>query len=86
MKKDEGTREIEETQIDQPNIKDETVKKIISTDASATTSTPLLDSNNSVQKASYPSKQYGSTNAVNDSLNTTKGDLNSSVTGTMLRE
>ena len=86
VKKDEGNQEVEEKQEDQSDIKDEPVKKTISSDASATTSTPLLESNDSLEKASCPSMQYGSTNVANDSLNTTKSDLNSSVTGTIHRQ
>ena len=44
-------------------------------------SAPLLPSRSTTSKSSTPAKQYGTINALDDSVNTTKNDLNSSVTG-----
>ena len=84
VKKDEGNEEVKVNGEGQCNNK-HTIKEVIEySNASAATSTPLLATNDSVNASSFSSKNYGSTLAANDSFNTTKSDLNSSVTGNLL--
>ena len=84
VKKDEGNKEVKVNEEDQTNNKDTIQEVIRYSDAAAATSAPLLATNDAVNASSFSSKNYGSTLAANDSFNTTKSDLNSSVTGNLL--
>ena len=81
VKKNEENEDVKNRQIDKVEKKDTVQEVFKSADASATSSTPLLATNKTIEKADFPSDRYGSTAAPNDSLNTTKSDLNSSITG-----
>ena len=84
VKKDEGNKEVKVNEEDQTNNKDTIQEVIRYSDASQATYTPLLATNDAVNASSFSSKNYGSTLAANDSFNTTKSDLNSSITGNLL--
>ena len=81
VKKDEENEEVKDRKINKIEEKDTVQEVFTPADASVTSSTPLLASNKTIEKTDFPSNQYGSTAAPNDSLNTTKSDLNSSITG-----
>ena len=81
VKKNEENEEVKNRQVDNVENKDTVQEVFKSADVSATSSTPLLATNKTIEKTEFPSNQYGSTAAPNDSLNTTKSDLNSSITG-----
>ena len=84
VKKDEGNEEVKVNGEGQCNNKDTIQEVIRYSDASQATSTPLLATNDAVNASSFSPKNYGSTLAANDSFNTTKSDLNSSITGKLL--
>ena len=84
VKKDEGNEEVKVNGEGQCNNKDTIQEVIRYSDASQATSTPLLATNDAVDASSFSPKNYGSTLAANDSINTTKSDLNSSITGNLL--
>ena len=81
VKKDQENEEVKDRQADKSEEKDTVQEVFKSADASATSSTPLLAANKTIEKTDSPSNLYGSTAAHNDSLNNTKSDLNSSITG-----
>ena len=81
VKKNEENEEVKNRQVDNIEEKDTVQEVFKSADASATSSTPLLATNKTTEKTDFLSNQYGSTTGPNDSLNTTKSDLNSSITG-----
>ena len=84
VKKDEENEEAKVNGEGQSSKKDTIQEVITYSDASAATSTPLLATNDAVNASSFSSKNYGSTLAANDSFNTTKSDINSSITGNLL--